>query len=305
MRDSFKRLAERSLVATVGLERRHRRLSDRVLILALHNVISRPTDAGLDRSLHLQVDRFRGFLDVLGLTHRFVPLDDVFAPVQSDDPRPSVAVTFDDAYRGALRHALPILAMRNIPSTVFVIPGRLGQAGMWWDGLGASGSKPLLEPDRDTALGEARGIEEEVRALAGARGWLTLPVPEDAGLASLAEFRAALALPGVTIGSHSWSHPNLTWCTAGELDQELRRSFQWLDAEAGTAFRPWIAYPYGCADSRVKQAAETAGYHAGLRVEGGWTPLPPSEPFAVSRLNIPAGLSTAGLRLRGAGLFCR
>lgn len=305
MRGSLKRIAERSLAATLPLWGRPGRLRDRVLILAFHNVVSRPADAGLDRSLHLPADSFRETLDLLLKSHRFVTLDEALAGTTGPDPRPRVAVTFDDAYGGAMRLALPALAERRIPATVFVAPGRLGSAGMWWDTLSGTHGDCLDPAERNAALDQGRGVDEEVRAVGASRQWRTHLAPADAGIATLDGFRQALQVPGITIGSHSWSHPNLNRTTDAELREELERSRQWLTAEAGPAFRPWIAYPYGLAAPRVEAAAATAGYAAGFRIEGGWADAPPARPLSIPRLNVPAGVSADGMRLRGAGIFCR
>jgi peptidoglycan/xylan/chitin deacetylase (PgdA/CDA1 family) len=216
-----------------------------------------------------------------------------------------MAVTFDDAYAGAVRLALPFLAERGIPATVFVAPGRLGNTGMWWDTLGTSGGQALDAGEREAALIEARGVDEEVRVLGGSRGWPSKRVASDAGIASIEELRRALQIPGLTVGSHTWSHPNLTRSTDSELEVELDRSYQWIAAEAGPAFRPWIAYPYGLSNPRVELAARSAGFTSGFLVAGGWTTVPPAQPLRVSRLNVPAGISADGMRLRGAGVFCR
>jgi peptidoglycan/xylan/chitin deacetylase (PgdA/CDA1 family) len=305
MPGSFKRFAERSLVATLPFWRRRGRLRDRVLILAFHNVVSRPADAGLDRSLHLSYESFRELLDAVASSHRFVSLDEVVTGSAGSDARPRIAVSFDDAYVGALRLALPLLAERNIPATVFVAPGRLGAEGLWWDTVSDSNGHGLDSLERDAALDVGRGVEEEVHTLAVSRRWSRKTVSPDARIASFEAFRLALRLPGITIGSHTWSHPNLTRSTDSELTNELNRSYKWLAAEAGPRFRTWLAYPYGLADVRVELAAAAAGYGMGFRIDGCWGVVPPPRPFGTPRLNVPAGLSPDGMRLRGAGLFCR
>jgi hypothetical protein len=50
-------------------------------------------------------------------------------------------------------------------------------------------------------------------------------------------------------------------------------------------------------------ASHDAGYTAGFMIEGGWTTPDPRDPFAIPRLNVPAGVSRDGFVLRAAGLI--
>jgi peptidoglycan/xylan/chitin deacetylase (PgdA/CDA1 family) len=114
---------------------------------------------------------------------------------------------------------------------------------------------------------------------------------------------SAARYPGLNLGSHTWSHPNLTRLTDAELAEELTRPLGWL-RERFPRVIPWLTYPYGLTDERVARATGRARYEAALRVDGGWFGPSPAR-FSLPRFNVPAGLSSAGFRLRLAGLFCR
>lgn len=60
---------------------------------------------------------------------RFAPLRDLLAA--PDDPRPRVAITFDDGLRSVRVSALPLLAARRLPFTVFVVSGFVGRDNRW------------------------------------------------------------------------------------------------------------------------------------------------------------------------------
>ena len=118
-------------------------------------------------------------------------------------------------------------------------------------------------------------------------------------MATEEELRSAIRTGLVTLGSHSWSHPNLAALDEVELSGELSRPLEWLRSRFEGVV-PWISYPYGCSSPHVERAARALGYVAGLLIDGGWIRAPMRRPFALPRRNIPAGLSGPGFSLRAA-----
>lgn len=106
---------------------------------------------------------------------------------------------------------------------------------------------------------------------------------------------------GINLGSHTWSHPNLTQLAEKELKEELNRSLNWLRARFDDRVIPWLSLPYGKTDSRVQAAVRESKYRGAVRVSGGLKG-PDTDPTAVPRVNIPSGLSLDGFVLRIAGL---
>jgi peptidoglycan/xylan/chitin deacetylase (PgdA/CDA1 family) len=274
------------------------RMAGRSLILAYHNVVA-DRDQGLgDTSLHLSLSNFMQQLDLLEAHCQVLPLADLLAEPASTD-RPRVAITFDDAYRGAVELAMPELARRGLPSTLFVAPGLLGRRSFWWDEL--AGNAGGLAPElREHALEIWEGRHELVRP-SGGRLEQGRGLPTSYGCASEEQVRHLHEFGPVTLSAHSWSHPNLTRIGPAALAEELTRSFEWLRA-AGGPILPVVAYPYGLASPEVAVAAEGSGYAAGLLVEGGWFNRR-SGPWQIPRFNVPAGLSEDGLILRLSGVL--
>src|SRR6185503_1881953 len=119
---------------------------------------------------------FRDQLDALQQTHDVVPLRDVLneAPRRG---RPRVAITFDDAYLGAVRHAPAELSARGMPATIFVAPAFLGGRSFWWDAL--ADPRGGLDPGlRERALGDLRGEDAAIRAWARGRGFVETEPPD-------------------------------------------------------------------------------------------------------------------------------
>lgn len=267
----------------------------RTLVLCYHNVVPQGQSVDGDRSLHLGFDDFRRQMDRLQESGDVVPLATVLDP--GGAARPRYVITFDDAYRGAITLALPELELRGLPSTVFVAPGLLGDEGFWWDRV------PISGWDDPAPLGELRGETGEILRWAGSRG-LDLRRPPPLQRPCTSEELASVPIGGMTLGCHTWSHPNLARLRPDEVRAELGRGLEWLRGQE-RGWVPWIAYPYGLASAAVREVATELGFEGGLRVEGGWIPGGPSrfrDPLDIPRFNIPAGLSVKGFRMLLAGL---
>lgn len=296
MRERLKSLMEKALRRSFGDPARMR---SRALILAYHNVVPDGFEGQGDRSLHLALSLFRRQLDLLQAHCRVTSLPDLLEYGPGLD-RLSVAITFDDAYVGAVELALPELAQRGLPATLFVAPGLLGARSFWWDEL-AQGPGGLSATRRRAALDTHQGRSDAVRAaFHDPRSGTSLPqwyaCAEETPVRSLAHSE------GLTLGAHSWSHPNLTRLTAQELIPELTRPLEWLASTNARTLRA-LAYPYGLHSPEVQAAARAAGYDAALRVEGGWLGREAGDRLAVPRFNIPAGLSEDGFMLRLSGVI--
>ena len=297
VREPLKALLELALVGSGVAAMARRRMRDRALVLAFHNVVPRGAAAAGERSLHVPLQRFTEYLDVLTATHDVVPLAAALAPAGTGRPR--VALTFDDAYRGAVTVGAAELARRGLPATFFVTPAFVGGGTFWWDAL-AGPTGAVDDGFRTRALTELRGEDARVRAAAALP---PAPLPPHAAVASVEELRAALRAPGISLASHSWSHANLAALEGAALVEELTKPQRWL-AERFETVSPYLAYPYGSSSPAVERAAAAAGYEAAFRISGGWLPEAGAR-FALPRINVPAGLSAAGLALRGAGLLTR
>jgi len=304
LRSGLKRAIETALVASGGAALARRSRSNRVLILAYHDIIPDGFEAIGDRSLHLRQRSFASQLDRLGETHDVVPLAvglDALSLSANTSGRPRAAITFDDAYSGALTAGVEELRVRGLPATVFVTPSFLGGGTFWWDTF-ADPVNGLDANLRRQALLDARGLNSEVEAIASISQFTKCAMPSFACGASMQELQTALEYSHITLAAHTWSHPNLVALPDTMLATELARPLEWLQ-QFGDRALPMVSYPYGLADIRVQEAARKSGYEAGFMIDGGWSSAPPPDPFAIPRLNVPAGVSRDGFVLRAAGLI--
>jgi peptidoglycan/xylan/chitin deacetylase (PgdA/CDA1 family) len=274
------------------------------LILAYHNVVPDDAPPAGDRSLHLPRAAFAAQLDILVERCTVVPLGDLpDAALEADRPtaRPVVAVTFDDAYRGAVTDGVSELVRRGLPATIFVAPKYVDGGAFWWDELTPPGA---LAPAilRSFALEGLQGDDQSIRAWASKHGVPVTPPPSHARVASESELSAAVRKPGITLGSHTWSHPYLPSLSYEEISRELTESWSWLRQRFSDRLVPWISYPYGGVSEDVEEVAAATGHRAGLCISGGRVSRRAWErPHALPRYNVPAGLTARGFRVRVGG----
>jgi peptidoglycan/xylan/chitin deacetylase (PgdA/CDA1 family) len=61
--------------------------------------------------------------------------------------RPTVAVTFDDAFQNVFDNALPVMARHGVPATIFTPTGYLGSAAGWIERAGVSHAPAVVSAD--------------------------------------------------------------------------------------------------------------------------------------------------------------
>jgi len=304
MLSKLKRALEHLLVAGGVTDMAHRFGRSRRLILAYHNVTPHGATSAGETSLHVGQAAFAEQLESLAQVARVVELDRILDPAPGRDRAIHVAITFDDAYRGAVTAGVEELVQRALPATIFAAPALLGDRPMWWDALAQAGGGQIPPDVRQEALDSCAGRKHEVLRWADSHGFRLADMPPHARTATESELQRAVCLPGISVGSHSWSHPNLSRLDAASLAEELTRSKSWLESRYAS-FVPWLAYPYGVSSAAAERAAEAAGYVGAVRMDGGPLRAGGILRYRLPRLNVPAGLSSNGFRLRLAGIRCR
>ena len=299
LRKTAREAAERFVVDTRILKilRRVRRHPG-VAILAYHNIVPDGVPRTGDQSLHLPLADFVTQLDILQEAYRVVPLESVLNS-EWRPQQPTVAITFDDAYRGALEFGIPELVLRGLPATIFVVTEALGsETAFWWDRLASPDVGGVEAPLRKYALEQLRGENDRVLAWAKARRLPLSSVPDWALPADVSELRRATAHVGIDMGSHTATHANLSTLSDRQVRAELERSAEWL-ARHGTGAPKLLSYPYGIPPRDV-HASSLYGYAGAFKVDGG--PMArrqvKSERYLLPRINIPSGITRRGFLLR-------
>jgi peptidoglycan/xylan/chitin deacetylase (PgdA/CDA1 family) len=294
----LKRRAEHVLSSSLVGRVTHYRIRGKCLVLAYHGIVPAGEQPAGEWSLFVRQREFAEHLDVLRGSADVVPLASLD---DAGDGRPRVAITFDDAYRGAVGAGVSELVSRNLPATIFVAPGRLNDHVFWWDAMAGKSGVPS-DNARNFAVGGLRGLDEAIREwVAGNEIPFDLNVPDFARTATEAELSQAVTMPGITVGSHTWSHANVAALSAEEINREVIMTRDWLGERFGEKAIPWMAYPYGIDSAAAHTALADAGYAGAFRIVGGWHSASSASPYSRPRFNVPAGLSAAGLRTRLVG----
>ena len=307
IRELVKRFVEHSVTRS-GLDRLSRAMrTARGAVLAYHNVVPTGQEIRGESALHIPRRRFEEHLDAIERSHDVVSLERLLSG-EGTTERPRLAITFDDAYRGALTIGLRETARRGFPATVFVSPGLLGREVLWWDRL-ADGPGRIDPEIRETALTAHGGDQEAVLEWWAGKGPSEsaggAPFPEAYHLCAPAELqRAADEHPELSVGSHGWSHLCLSSCDDSTIQSELERSARWLRPRFGSSYVRCVSYPYGRYSSAATACARE-WYRWGLRIDGGLVPESGGgeDDYRVPRINVPSGLSARGLLVRLSGLL--
>ncbi len=174
-------------------------------------------------------DRFDEQLATMASRCRVISLADAVTELELGAPRtPAVVVTFDDGYRDNLVNALPSLRRLGIPATIFV-------TARFTDGT-------LRHPRYPDEPGQLHLDWNDLGALSRE--------------------------PGISIGSHTLSHPHLTRLDDGAAAAEISDSRAEIAERIGRPVE-FFCYPSGDLGERERRLVAAAGYRAAVSVRPG------------------------------------
>jgi peptidoglycan/xylan/chitin deacetylase (PgdA/CDA1 family) len=231
-------------------------------------------------------------------------------------PRRVVALTMDDGYADNLYNALPLLERYEMPATIFMVSGRLGQE-FWWDELArfvftegafADGFCLMIDgrkyeghwqADRDiyeqqlqllqNLYRALRPFAEEERQMEMEKLWhsigdVQIEQPIHCALTP-SELRVLADCPLIEIGSHTRTHPALAELNPNEQRDEIQQSKAQLET---LLERPitGFSYPNGSASMETRTLVREAGFVSACSSDTDIA-RPGSDPFYLPRFWIP------------------
>ena len=258
------------------------RLVPSALILGYHRVAEVHSDP---YQLCVTPRHFAEQLEVLRRYSRLISLQEVIQGLEQGSlPEKAVALTFDDGYADLLYNAKALLERYQVPATIFVTTGYLGDK-FWWDELAGDGHSSTVIPTRYELLLPLAA--EERRML------MTQSLPQ-AEIADKPQLLRALTVEEVValargelfeIGAHTVTHPSLS--DLPEVDQryEIQQSKSYLEDMLGRQVTSF-SYPNGSSSVSTRTIVQASGYRCACTsindvVRSG------SDPFNLPRFWIP------------------
>lgn len=274
------------------------------LVLMYHRIIDKPFIYGLSPS------EFEKQIAYIAKRFRVVSVETLIEEIKQDTVKPyTLALTFDDGHYDFYENAWPILKKYRIPASLYITTGFVdGTTWLWPDLLkytllNSNKSQASLLPlgllplDKDSVLETWHRVGDYcltlssserlqcIRALAEVAN-IKLPTSPAAPFHAVTwEQLAEMQQEGLTIGSHTVSHPILSSLTTAEINDELLSSAEVIQNKLGH-FPKGICYPNGRLsdiNDDVLAQAKAIGYEYGLLARN--TEIAKTALFLIGRLS--------------------
>lgn len=278
-------------------------LAGKVLILMYHRVIPRSEVEAtfVQPGLYVTPETFERHLQFLSARFEIVSLFDLLTRWREGRLESSgryCVLTFDDGWLDNYRYAYPLLHAYRAPATIFLPTEMIGtDMWLWSDRLGyllhrqQCVDNRLALDDVDAMIERAKTLSDDVRErmVQGLADQLDVQVPPGRRLVNWAEVRE-MSRDGISFGSHTCTHANLTRLDEGALARELRRPIEVLEQQRVNYVRV-LSYPNGDHTDAVVAAAQAAGYAAAVTTIPGPESARPADLFRLKRIGVHEDVS--------------
>ena len=254
---------------------------------------------------------------------------EVLAWMEAGEPvgHTHVMLTFDDGYIDNYRTAFPILRSLNAPGTFFLTTSLVGTDRLtWWDQIAylvrhtrrqrieltypEPYSENLGTDSREEVIGEVLSLfktpamTDPQLFLENLANACDLEIPQRAHERLFLDWEEAREMMrgGMSVGSHTHTHPVLAKLTAAEQLREMRESRGLLQKRLAIEAEA-VAYPVGSAralNPSCGRAAKEAGYKLGFRNDGGVNLGTRRSPYQVHRIPMAPNVTLPLFRFRTA-----
>jgi len=275
------------------------------------------------RLLSATPETFARQMSHLAKHYNVVSAEMVLHAIQSGSSLPprAVLITFDDAYTDFLEYAWPTLRHHRLAATLFVPTAYPGcpERGFWSDRLYTAFTRTAKGRLAQSPIGplQLRTQEERITNLRRVQAYLK-DIPHDKAAEAVDQFCAMLAdgqvwrqqnsvlswdqlrelsRAGITLASHTRTHPILTQLGPQKVREEIDGSQKDLLREIGAA-PPIFCYPNGSHNAPTRAILKEEGFVMAFTAMDGHNDLRGVDPLRLRRTNITRRTSPAIFALR-------
>ena len=289
-----------------------------IVILRYHSVQDDPAEhePTIGSSIVHSTEEFREQMRLVSRHYTPVSMDELLDHLENGVKLPPypVVITFDDGYKDNLEIAGPILAEFNIPATFYIVVDAISnqvnlspwfmrvrkafsitEASSWEDRDGKQYS--LSDPEQRLAArraamaycGTSTGETQRSRVKEVEQS-LAVPYYEAGKEMMLSQDGVkALKEAGHIVGSHTLSHPNMTYIEEKDAAYELAQSSAELEKITGEPVRHF-AYPNPILspnwNKKTRELLRANGYKTAVTCDGGCVRYG-DDPLSLKRVYIP------------------
>jgi peptidoglycan/xylan/chitin deacetylase (PgdA/CDA1 family) len=270
---------------------RYRARRSAVCVLGLHRILDdqQKSRCHSQDAIVLGEESFEEALDFLARHFDFISLTD-FLRAKGQDAhgnRPRCVLTFDDGWRDNYAVAYPTLKRKGVPATIFLATRMItGQTTFWVEQLRAAcGDSTTLavlckkvapalkkNPSQvtlDDAVELVKRMPTEARQNFLDQFLPTLDSRFDGDQMLTWEQVREMSCDAIEFGSHTETHPLLTFEKDDTIEHELCSSRQNIEAMVNAKVRAF-AYPNGDWNERVREWVRQTGYEWAFTTRSGW-----------------------------------
>lgn len=281
-----------SLLETLGIfSLLQKTQHNRVIVLMYHGITATKDPILHFDHKHVHKEKFEAQLLYLKKKYALIGLKDFIEWKHGQkNLKNAVLLTFDDGYKNCYTQLFPLLNKYNVPAIIFLPTAYIGKDTVaWYDAMAWYIKNTTKETMIcDTKILPIRSQEEKIHALIALkqilhrnpekRSFLLKQITkqlniekkcheEDLCFLSWSECKE-MQKNGVTFGSHSVTHPDMTAIDKTSAQKEYTLSKRKIETMLKTDCTTF-AYPFGKMNLRLQQQLQDAGYFFGFTVSYG------------------------------------